>query len=145
MFSPSNTLSYSCRISFTLLTPPPPGHQFDYNKLAEIGNFKNAASARACFGPIKKKLLEGNTGGGASASPAAGGNGGAAADNKKAPRGKKREKETAPTAEGDDANGGGGDNGETPTKKARKTPVKKTKALPASVVDAPDEDLEDVV
>lgn len=28
--------------------------------MVEIGGFKNAASARACFGPVKKKLLEGS-------------------------------------------------------------------------------------
>ncbi|KAI0595760.1 hypothetical protein F4775DRAFT_604553 [Biscogniauxia sp. FL1348] len=29
----------------------------DYGKLAQVANFKNAATARACFLPIRKKLL----------------------------------------------------------------------------------------
>lgn len=31
--------------------------QIDYQKLAQVAGFKNAASASACWGPIKKKLM----------------------------------------------------------------------------------------
>jgi len=30
--------------------------QVDYERLATLGGFKNAASARACFAPVKKKI-----------------------------------------------------------------------------------------
>lgn len=77
--------------------------------MIELGGFKNVASARACFGPIIKKLMEGG------AAPAAG------------PTPKKAAKRPVPQ----DKDDGGSDGTPTPSKKARNQPRKKTAPHPA--------------
>lgn len=74
--------------------------------MVELGGFKNVASARACFAPIMKKLMEGG------ATPGA------------APAPKKAVKRAAPKQKDD-----GGDTNDglaPPTKKARGRPRKTT-------------------
>lgn len=78
--------------------------QIDFDKLAEIANFKNKASAQACFGPVKKKLMSTD---GVVATPSKGG------------------KRAAPTD-------GEGDDNPTPTKKPRAR-AKKVQPAPAAV------------
>ena len=124
----------------------------DYNKLAELANFKTAASAAACFGPIKKKLLLATDVDIATATgaPAKGGtpkkstkataNGDAEGDDSISPTKSGSKKRNADTATPDETEGGDlADTESTPVpKKARKA----TKTEDLSGADAPEADAE---
>lgn len=100
-----------------LLGPP----QINFAKLAEIMNYKNAATASACFGPVKKKLL-------ASSYSVGGSDGGARSPAPKTPKkkaagkGKGKGKRVA----GDDDEE---DEEETPVAKTPKKKMKKAEAV----------------
>lgn len=84
----------------------------DYEKLAQVAGFKSAVSARACFGPVKKKLQSSDV-----VTPAKGG---------------AKRRAAAAAGEEDD----GDDINPTPTKKPRGRPKKVV--MPASkAADAP--------
>lgn len=101
--------------------------QIDYEKLAELANFKNQNSARACFGPIRKKLLEGcyaaDAASASTSTPASA-----------TPKGKR----SAAVASQE------GDENPTPTKKPRGRPAKKAAApAPLPVKEEEEEEREE--
>ncbi|KAJ4414864.1 hypothetical protein N0V82_007657 [Gnomoniopsis sp. IMI 355080] len=98
-----------------------PSPKFDYQKLADVADFKNPNSARATFSSLRKKLLEG----GYATSPSSNSNA--------TPKGKRNA-----AAAGED-----GDDNPTPTKKPRGRPAKKAAAAaPASIKDEKEEQAE---